>query len=440
MEAEMDIKNRHYDTSLSPVPRYSGDVSPTSLDQHLLHQFEASAFFPKPATPQKPKLIQTADGTINRMLLTIPSYAVLEPVMAGSYRSLLQSLPPYTKLVVLAQAATAPEVEKWVSVFGLEQRTELSTFGDTLNISIWAEDGYVVALDQASSQTYFVEPYSFPRYGDGLVAKFVANFTDLRDTQAPLYFQGGNTLIGDDFVFIGADYPAKSLQYIKSGVLYPPAGTTAEQFIKDLYSEYLDRSRKIYYIGSTIPVPGQQTKKVTINGEQWTETIYTGNDQKGTVQPLFHIDMFLTLAGRASSGEYQVLVGDPQAASAVLGQPLPPHSMQPIFDDIAQTLKTQGYKVIRNPLPLIYMDDTNRKERVWYFATANNALVEVAKGKNVWLPTYGHGSWPELSKTDAANKRVWEQLGFTVHMLGDFHPFAENLGAVHCIKKYLARG
>jgi hypothetical protein len=24
-------------------------------------------------------------------------------------------------------------------------------------------------------------------------------------------------------------------------------------------------------------------------------------------------------------------------------------------------------------------------------------------------------------------------------LLGDFHPFAQNLGAVHCIKKYLAR-
>jgi hypothetical protein len=26
-----------------------------------------------------------------------------------------------------------------------------------------------------------------------------------------------------------------------------------------------------------------------------------------------------------------------------------------------------------------------------------------------------------------------------VHRLGDFHPFAVNLGAVHCVKKYLSR-
>jgi hypothetical protein len=86
------------------------------------------------------------------------------------------------------------------------------------------------------------------------------------------------------------------------------------------------------------------------------------------------------------------------------------------------------------------MDDPSAKERMWYFATSNNALVQNAPTNDVWLPTYGYGNWKELTKTDAANKKVWEDLGFTVHQLSDFHPFAENLGAVHCIKKYLGRG
>ena len=58
----------------------------------------------------------------------------------------------------------------------------------------------------------------------------------------------------------------------------------------------------------------------------------------------------------------------------------------------------------------------------------------------MWLPTYGHGGWASLAATDEANRRVWESLGFETTMLADFHPFAENLGAVHCVKKYLARG
>jgi len=35
---------------------------------------------------------------------------------------------------------------------------------------------------------------------------------------------------------------------------------------------------------------------------------------------------------------------------------------------------------------------------------------------------------------------LWEELGFTVHPLGDFNAFAERQGVVHCIKKYMRRG
>jgi hypothetical protein len=37
-------------------------------------------------------------------------------------------------------------------------------------------------------------------------------------------------------------------------------------------------------------------------------------------------------------------------------------------------------------------------------------------------------------------KALWEESGFTVHLLGDFNPFARRQGVVHCIKKYLRRG
>ena len=82
------------------------------------------------------------------------------------------------------------------------------------------------------------------------------------------------------------------------------------------------------------------------------------------------------------------------------------------------------------------LDDTERLERLWYFATGNNALVDDG---TVYLPTYGHGAWPELAATDQRNGEIWADLGYQVRFLADFHPFAENLGAVHCIKKYLGR-
>jgi hypothetical protein len=437
----MVVKERHFQRIDALIPRYKGDLSQSDFNRHLERTFDALTLL-EPLGVSRPEtlsLIPSADGEIKRILLTIPQYAVSELIMASAYRSLLKALPQGLELVILVQASAEQTVREWLDKTGHLGHAEISTFENSLNISIWAEDGYVVARDQASGNTYFVEPYSFPRYADGLVANFVTNFTNLRDTRAPLYFQGGNVLIGDDFFLIGADYPANTLAYIKSGVLRPPEGVTPQAFVKQLYAEYLDKKRAIFYVGSSVPVPTEQTRQVTINGETWEETICAGN-HAGTVQPLFHIDMFITPVGRAANGKYRLLVGDPSKAYAILREALPAHAMQPVFDNIAAQLQQVGFEVQRNPLPLVYLDDTLAKQRRWYFATANNALVQNAPTKRVWLPTYGHGAWAELEATDKANKALWESLGFAVDMLADFHPFAENLGAVHCIKKYLARG
>ena len=127
-------------------------------------------------------------------------------------------------------------------------------------------------------------------------------------------------------------------------------------------------------------------------------------------------------------------------ADDLLGRAPIPHAMPVIFDDVARTLDQQGFEVIRNPLPLTYVDDPARQVRTWYFATANNCLVQIDKNDQaVWLPTYGHGDWADLGVIDAKNKEIWQKLGFTATELADFNPFAQNLGSVHCIKKYLKR-
>jgi hypothetical protein len=150
--------------------------------------------------------------------------------------------------------------------------------------------------------------------------------------------------------------------------------------------------------------------------------------------------MFISLAGRRD-GRYRILVGDPREAAELTGEPLQPHAMAPVFDNIAAALAAQGFEVVRNPLPLVYVDDPLERVRTWYFATSNNALVHTPMDgpSVVILPTYAHGPFGHLSATDERNARIWESLGFEVRLLADFHPFAANLGAVHCIKKYLAR-
>lgn len=431
------LKVRHYETSPGLVRRSEGDLGTEAVHARTLRgPFLEEVAEAKPA---RPRLIPSADGGFARLLFTIPAYAVSSPPLAGVFEDLFRTLPKHAQLVVLTHESVVDIVDGWLGNSGRQDSTDLVTAPDHLHFSIWAEDGYVVVSDADQGRTSFVEPYAFPRYGDGLIADLVSNATDLGKTQAPLYFQGGNLLIGDDFFLIGADYPAESLRYVND-VLVPRPGERPGDLVRRLYSEYLDVDRRLLYVGSTIPVPAEERRWFDLDGERWQERLFTGN-RPGTVQPLFHIDMFITLVGRAPNGRYRMLVGDPALAAEVLDEPLPPQAMREVFDNVAAGLGRLGFDVRRNPLPLVYVDDPDQRTRVWYFATSNNALVEIGDDgdKRVFVPTYGYGEWASLQATDQRNQQIFEELGFEVLALGDFHPFASNLGAVHCIKKYLAR-
>ena len=190
---------------------------------------------------------------------------------------------------------------------------------------------------------------------------------------------------------IGADYPAESLNYLANHLQTDPNEAPVD-LIRRLYSEYLDTSRNLIYVGSSIPVPKKEVRNITVDGQQWKEYLYLGN-KEGTSQPLFHIDMFISLTGRSENDAFRLLVGDPSLAADILGTSVLPQSMREVFDNIALFLKSKGFEVIRNPLPLVYVDDPYERTRIWNFATSNNLLVQNSNmsPNAVWMPTYGYG-------------------------------------------------
>lgn len=393
---------------------------------------------------QDPKLVSSAYGGIDTVLLTIPAWIFEDPTAAAYmtvYDDLVGKLPQSTALLILTNEAAGDTCRRWIDGRGLSERATIGTAPDTLRFSIWAEDAYCMAVDQTAGGTFFVESASFDRYDDEYIADEINRFTDLGLSLANLYFQGGNVLIGDDFWLIGMDYPNNSFDL---GYIAQQPGESKLDAIRRAYGERLDRHRTLYPIGSHLPVPEMAVVPETIDGETWRHVVHRGN-VRGTTQPVFHIDMFLTLLGRNDAGANVVMVGDPGLAEEVLG-PLEfvtfarRFSLQAVFDSIADLLASLGFVVVRNPLPSAYVVDRARRTIEWYFATANNALVQVTDGaKDIWMPQYGFGAFGELQATDARNREILEEQGFTVHGLGDFHPFAYGLGAVHCISKYIAR-
>jgi hypothetical protein len=434
------LQEPHYPIVPGAISRLDADVPEASVS--VLSETAVAADALLGVEPTRPELIGSADGAIGRLLFTIPNYAVTTDGLDGVnpyavvYRDLFEKLPAATELVVLTHAAASGEVGRWLDDAGLSERASVIDTDDFLGFSIWAEDGYVAIREAENEYASLVEPAYFPRYGDALVADYVSSRSDLAKLQAPLYFQGGNVLVGDDFFFIGIDYPLNTL---RRGIIRPAENEDPAAVLKELYRRFFDHRRAPGYVGATVMVPIETSEPVEIDGQRWTEVKHAGNSP-GTRQPLFHIDMFISLAGRAADGRYRLLVGDPRAAAVLTGDALQPHAMAAAFDNIAGQL-ARDFEVHRNPLPLVHVDYVADRQRLWYFATSNNALVHMPNdGPNVVLmPSYGHGPYERLRVTDERNKEIWEGLGFEVRMLGDFHPFAANLGAVHCIKKYLAR-
>jgi hypothetical protein len=393
--------------------------------------------------PERPKLVPSADGAVRRMLLTIPRWAVAdiggEPNPYGTaYRDLFAKLPEGLETVVLVHRSVAADVASWLADAGLGDRSNVVDADDFLGFSIWAEDGYVAVHDPGTDASALVEPAYFPRRGDALVADYVRHRARLGTYQAPLYFQGGNVLVGDDFFLIGIDYPIRTLN---AGIVHPRARPVAGRALARAVQALPRR-------GALTDFRGQHPGCAAGPGE-------ADHDERGAVDgvrlpgqrpghpPAALPHRHVHLAGRARGG-----------------RSLPPHGRRPPrgghpdrrapeaggdAGGLRQHRGTARPKRIRrdpHPLPLTYVDDSETRQRAWYFATGNNALVHrPADGRNmVLIPSYGHGPYSHLEATDARNREIWEELGFEVRLLGDFHPFAQGLGAVHCIKKYLARG
>lgn len=413
-----------------------------------------------PAFPTRPRLVSTAHGPIRHVLLWYPTHTAADrAVYERTYGDLLAGLPTTTEVTIVAH----PRVVREITALADARRspsavTTIVRAPASVAFSVWAEDAFVVVddLDRRPPVTFLLEPERFPRVGDFQLAELVATATPMETAQSPLHFQGGNVLIGDDFALVGADYLDDSRAGLAAGGSvedFPAAGSTRaqEDFVKRLFREQFDPARTFHFPAAA-PRNRAQNTIVEIGGERWLETVDAG---RGNRQPIFHIDMFISLAGRAPGGDgrYQVLVGDPGLADRTLGWTPVDHNLQAEFDAIADQLRRLGFSVRRTPLPYVSVDLRGAfevevggrtvevaGERLWYFATSNNCLVQIDEtGRDVWLPTYGHSPFEELAATDAAHRRTWESLGFTVHQLGDFHTFAMRLGALHCIKKYLAR-
>jgi hypothetical protein len=433
-----------------------------------------SVLRPRALGIRSPSLTSSFAGSIDTIMFAFPRYAV-NAALAGGYKSVIAALRPGTRFVVVHAKSVRPEIDSWFAAAAHPiANVTFVELPDYVNFTDWAEDGYVSLADRATGTAFLMEPWEFPRSGDTLIAEAVQSATATKTGQAPLIFQGGNCLIGDDFWLLGKDYFADSVRLATKprGPVEMPEGTTPDEFVARLFTEFVDNARRLIVVGTNKPIPLRSFYGTRVGNNYFLDI---ASDGAGTFQPIFHIDMLITLIGR-NAGSFDVLVGSPALGDALLGRSSP-FGLNDVYDTIAQQLTTEGFNVRRNPLvhqptegsrfslnqlrelaqrpgneelgPAVdemaaagATGTTQITARSWHHITWNNCLVEnsTKTGKHVYVPTFGHGRRADLAAIDAEMKRLWTDLGFTVHALGDFNAFAERQGVVHCIKKYLQRG
>lgn len=462
----------------APLHRRTDRDSPSSLEAAL--RVDATNFLREaPIQPglQQPRLVSSYAGSFDTLLFALPQYVAANPTFTAAYQSLLAQLRPGTRFVVAHHESHRTPLESWFTAAGHSPASVTWVpLPDFASFTDWAEDGYVALEDAADGSRYLMEPWEFPRAGDAILADAVEEYAGIHASQSPLIFQGGNCLIGDDFWLLGRDYFADSVQLTQRNrppVTVPP-NTTPEAFVRQLFSRYVDSNRILHLVGTTRAIPIRPFYGTRAGNSYFLDI---ASDGAGTFQPIFHIDMLITLIGRDASNKFHALVGSPALADQLLGTSSP-YSLATVYDTIAEQLTAYGLTVHRNPLvhrptlgraftlaqlrdlanqpngdPALLTavnelsaagasDSTTVTIRSWHHITWNNCLVEnsATHGKHIYLPTFGHSTNADLQPIDAHMKNLWEALGFTVHLLGDFNEFARRQGVVHCVKKYLARG
>lgn len=362
------------------------------------------------------RLLSSAAGPIRHLLLFAPEYEAEH--FAAMYGALVASLPADAAITVAAEPGARANIEQWPCDTA---RLAIVETPDT-SITPWARDP-LLAAEAQGAPLLLVTP-ELARRDDLRATISLAEKTGLTRILSPMAFEGGNILVGENHIFVGVD-------------TLTALGDDGAALFETALREFEGDRRKIVPIGSADDAPSETIRAAHAGEEEWRE-IFHYRAKEGTRQPVFHIDMFLTLAGKGADGRERVLVGDPAMAAGMMGLPPHPLCLAERFDAIAEDLEARGFAVTRNPLPMIYMDEPKKRRRIWYYASSNNALVQ-RNPDIVWLPAYGHDNWTKLEATDRNNREIWEGFGFETRTIGDAQKLAENLGGLHCLTNVLRR-
>jgi len=383
--------------------------------------------------------------------LAIAMKGEIDPeIVAHHYSKFLQSFSHRTEVVVLGkfsgdflESLPNPYNRSIRKVIGGHNVLMVDALQYKVNAQVntrWIEDPFIV-LEMLDDRVALLEPFDSRQMQ---VAGQLSNAYGAFIKSTDLKLEGGNMLVGDDYVLIGKDQLVANLELV--GVDSAHSYSVLKQNLEDRLRDLLGIKRIIWVgnytcLRNMLALPGPNFS--------W--------------QPLFHLDMFLTLGGRSSAQDYQ---GDEMIFVAELK--LEPKDLESyVQGDLGEEGEDGRWKPLRlfkdrldevarffedhhhhDPGPRFHVERfpirvklcQNRPTVIHSF---NNCLVEWYDGfRRIYLPQYDVvGNCEGKSSLQCWTESLLSDLGYRVTWVdGSFSAYAKDNGALNCMAKVLKRG
>lgn len=389
-------------------------------------------------------------GKIEQVLLTIPA-EYDKSAVSKKYLGILDALGGNVKYIILAPLKEASDKqdqiqEYWKALkhkdwlpedqaFILEQ--DFAVTERDSDPSPWVQDPFSM-LRGENGWPIFLEPYYFgkgSRGQDQHIAEQVSAHTGYLMKSTRYHFEGGNIIVGDDFMLVGRDTLAKNLQQYHGNPR--PFHKTYPQAIKHVTQDFC----KIFGVDAVLWLGREQPLAFEI------PDFHQGEFH---MQVLFHIDMYVNLGGKNARGEEVVFVAelrDEDLDHAGVRDEARWLAVKAELDATARQLADADqrqfgpkFQVVRVPMGLMRF----APGRVFPLSF-NNCLTEVYQGiKVAYLPRYQkkdhHDAANYLARLADDAEKAFRDEGFSIVWVhGDFLSFAATFSSLHCIVKVIRR-
>ncbi|MCB9234212.1 MAG: agmatine deiminase family protein [Bacteroidia bacterium] len=401
------------------------------------------------------KAISSVYGKIRRLLLIIPSDGKRtfdEGNIRERFGKLFQALSDRVAFVVLGDFTFGESEREGKRVQGLiPSRLSLSDQKqiqlDVVDLSLfpeiirgaddnfpnhWAQDPFCT-LSEPGGSTLLLEPFQFAHRANQVIAEHLSDGLGLNLRSTRYFLEGGNILVGDDYMLVGRNLLLKNAEKYCPNESLENAQLWLEAEFRRLFG--MDH---IFWIGNENPV-------------QYPGNLLNAGAEKS--QPLFHLDLFVTLGGPSTETPGAELVFVGQVMDADLkdakneSQKTAFGMLKTALDEVANQITTYTdslhgpeFEVVRLPMKIGF----GQTDMVIY--SYNNCLVEVYRNvKKVYLPEYSLESAhdPEGSICGCVTcqaERKFSARGFRVIFVsGSFQQYAKAQGSLHCLTKVLQR-